>query len=261
MMEPSVAALPADVLRREDVRLALAEHDFAAAFALFGKYGGISQNRIASACQLTPGKVSLIVHGRAQVTSFEVVCRIADGLRIPGHMLGLAPRKWEDDDAGPARGVVGSNASGNAGTAGWTGDASVALASKLTTSDLGRDKPLPQRPLSGGRLLDSMDGWLGPATLMARPRQLGRLGMREVEEFEASARAFRAWDRRVGGGLHRKAVLGQLSVVAGFLHEHQSPQVEQGLFQLMAELAGTAATMAWDSGLHHNAQQYCLAPG
>lgn len=44
------------VLERDDVKLALAEHDFAAAFALIKKWGGLSQNRIASACQLTPAR-------------------------------------------------------------------------------------------------------------------------------------------------------------------------------------------------------------
>ncbi|GAA3873262.1 hypothetical protein GCM10023084_27790 [Streptomyces lacrimifluminis] len=87
--------LAPDVLDRDDLRRALAEHDFAAAFALIKKWGGLSQNRIASACQLTPGKVSTIIRGRHQVTSFDVICRISDGLRIPGRMLGLADRSWE----------------------------------------------------------------------------------------------------------------------------------------------------------------------
>lgn len=88
-------ALAPDLLEREDVRRALAEHDFAAAFSLIKKYGGLSQNRIASACPLTPGKVSTTISGQQQVTSFEVICRISDGLRIPGHLLGLAQRVWE----------------------------------------------------------------------------------------------------------------------------------------------------------------------
>lgn len=84
--------LTPDVLDRADIRAALAEHDFAAAFTLIKKWGGLSQNRIASACRLTPGKVSMIISGSQRVISFDVVCRIADGLRIPGSLLGLAPR-------------------------------------------------------------------------------------------------------------------------------------------------------------------------
>ncbi|WP_424922049.1 helix-turn-helix domain-containing protein [Streptomyces sp. wa53] len=89
--------LAPDVLDRADVRAALIEHDFAAVFTLIKKWGGLSQNRIASACQLTPGKVSTIISGAQRVTSFDVVCRIADGLRIPGGLLGLAPRPWEGE--------------------------------------------------------------------------------------------------------------------------------------------------------------------
>lgn len=73
--------LAREVLERDDVKRALEEHDFAAAFSLIKKWGGLSQNRIAAACQLTPGKVSTIISGQQQVTSFDVICRIADGLR------------------------------------------------------------------------------------------------------------------------------------------------------------------------------------
>jgi predicted XRE-type DNA-binding protein len=83
--------IPTDVLSRTDMRAALAEHDFATVFGLLKRHG-ISQNRIAAACQISPGKVSMIVSGRHQVLSYDVLARIADGLRIPGGYLGLAPR-------------------------------------------------------------------------------------------------------------------------------------------------------------------------
>ncbi|WP_353850174.1 hypothetical protein [Streptomyces phaeoluteigriseus] len=51
---------------------------------------------------------------------------------------------------------------------------------------------------------------------------------------------------------------GQLSEVAAHLDEHQTPQVQQRLYQVMAQLAGTAATMAWDTGLQRRAQNYYL---
>lgn len=65
--------LAPEVLDRDDIRRALAEHDFAAVFTLVKKWGGLSQNRIAVACELTPGKVSTIISGSQRVTSFEVV--------------------------------------------------------------------------------------------------------------------------------------------------------------------------------------------
>ena len=39
--------LAPEVLERDDVRRALAEHDFSAAFSLIKKWGGLSQNRIS----------------------------------------------------------------------------------------------------------------------------------------------------------------------------------------------------------------------
>ncbi|MEW1550307.1 hypothetical protein [Streptomyces tsukubensis] len=256
------ALLAPGLVDREDFRRALAEHDFAAAFALIKKYGGLSQNRMASACQLSPGKVSLIVSGRHQVTSFEVICRISDGLRIPGKLLGLAPRPWEarsDTDAisEPEDMRPGSD------EVPWRPAATLGLAADLTRSDLVMDRRMATRALTGATitgapLLNSLEAWLQPAQPTTSSRRRGRLGIREVEELESTTRAFRAWDHKYGGGLRRKAVLGQLSEVAAHLDDHQSPEVEQRLYRVMAHLAGTAATMAWDSGLQRHAQDYYL---
>ncbi|CAM5537450.1 helix-turn-helix domain-containing protein [Streptomyces fumanus] len=253
-----------ELLEREDVRRALSEHDFAAVFSLFKKYGGLSQNRIASACRLTPGKVSAVIGGRQQVTSFEVVCRIADGLRIPGHLLGLAPRPWESPSAQeqvPTQ--IRAEQKPEADGIPWRGDTAVDLAADLTRSDLVMDRRAATRALAGAAitgaaLLDPLEGWLQPVADGVRSHRRGRIGIREIEELESTARAFRAWDHRYGGGLRRKAVLGQLSEVAACLKEHQASRVEQRLYQVMAQLAGTAATMAWDTGLQRRAQDYYL---
>lgn len=122
----------------------------------------------------------------------------------------------------------------------------------------GAARTLAGAALSGAALLDSLEGWLQPAPVADRERRRGRVGQGEVRELEATARAFRAWDHRFGGGLRRKAVVGQLNEVAGHLEEHQPPDVERALFRVMAYLGGTAATMAWDSGLQQQAQNYYL---
>ncbi|MEV5258258.1 hypothetical protein AB0L02_09420 [Streptomyces anulatus] len=254
--------LTPDVLDRADIRAALAEHDFAAAFTLIKKWGGLSQNRIASACRLTPGKVSMIISGSQRVISFDVVCRIADGLRIPGSLLGLAPRPWEGEP-NPAQHNQ-PDAAGDRPDADeipWRPDATVDLATHLTRSDLVMDRRALTRALAGAAvtgaaLLDSLEGWLVPAATVPGQRRPGRLGISEVEELETTAKAFRQWDHQYGGGLRRKAVLGQLADVSGALDDHQAPAVADRLYRVMAQLAGTAATMAWDSGLHRRAQDY-----
>jgi hypothetical protein len=260
--------LAPEVLEREDLQRALAEHDFAAAFLLIKKWGGLSQNRIAAACQLTPGKVSNIISGQQQVTSFDVICRIADGLRIPGRMVGLADRPWErqpddPDPPDPPAPTAPTAAQSTDNEAPWCPTVTVHMAAELTRSDLVMDRrtathALAGAALSGAALLDSLEGWLQPAPAAEPGRRQGRIGLREVQELEATARAFRAWDHRFGGGLRRKAVVGQLNEVAGHLQEHQAPDVERGLFRVLAYLSGIAATMAWDSGLQRQAQSYYL---
>ncbi|MFF5565272.1 hypothetical protein ACFY7Z_10625 [Streptomyces sp. NPDC012623] len=254
--------LAPDILDRDDVRRALAEHDFASVFALIKKWGGLSQNRIGAACQLTPGKVSTIISGSQRVTSFDVMCRIADGLRIPGRLLGLAPRPWEHQQhAEQQRPLTLPRARPAADDIPWRSDVTVDLAADLTRSDLVMDRRAVTRALAGAAvtgaaLLDPLEGWLQPAAALPAPARRGRLGMREIDELEITARAFRQWDHQYGGGLRRKAVLGQLSEIASALDDHQAPAVETRLYRIMAQLAGTAATMAWDSGLHRRAQEY-----
>lgn len=259
-MNPKTPNLPDELLSRDDLRRALIEHDFAAAFRLIKKYGGISQNRIAAACLLTPGKVSTITSGQQRITSFDVVCRISDGLRIPGSMLGLAARPWEADGEShenepPAPPTDQSD------DASWSTGVAVELAARLTKSDLMMDRrtitrALTSAGLTGSGLLDCLEGWLQPAGSGGAVRRQGRLGSREVDELETITRVFRQWNHQVGGALHRKAVLGQLNEVASTLQERQTSTIEMRLLRVMAKLAGTAATLAWDSGMQQRAQDY-----
>ncbi|WP_432002996.1 helix-turn-helix domain-containing protein [Streptomyces sioyaensis] len=258
-MDTPVSPLAPEVLERDDLRRALDEHDFAAAFTLIKKWAGLSQNKIATACHLTPGKVSNIIAGQHQITSIAVIRRIADGLGIPGALLGLAPRPWErrtppptqlpTEDRQPSEEVP------------WRPDATVGQADHLTRSDLVMNRRAATRALSaaaitGAALLDTLEGWLQPASADSRLRRRGRLAERDLDALEATARAFRTWDHQYGGGVRRKAILGQLSEVAAALEEHQSTPIERRLYGVMAQLAGSAATMAWDSGLQRRAQDY-----
>jgi transcriptional regulator with XRE-family HTH domain len=91
--------LPRGLLRRPDFVTACAARDFAAVFAMVRKYAGISQVRVAAALDMTPSRVGEVIRRQRQITSLDVIERISDRLRIPGRMLGLAPRPWEPVDA------------------------------------------------------------------------------------------------------------------------------------------------------------------
>ncbi|WP_250301150.1 hypothetical protein OG204_15860 [Streptomyces sp. NBC_01387] len=256
----SPGPLALEVLEREEVGRALAEHDFATAFALFKKWGGLSQNKIASACQLTPGKVSNIISGQQQVTAFTVICRISDGLCIPGPMLGLARRPWEAKPDEQQQAVEPERRTPTGETP-WNPDRTVELAADVTRSDLVMDRRAATRALAGAAvtgsgLLNSLEGWMQPAAAVVPRLRRGRLGENDIEQLERTTRHFRSWDHQYGGGLRRKAVVGQLNEVASNLEEQQRPDVERRLYRVMAQLSGTAATMAWDLGQQRQAQQY-----
>jgi transcriptional regulator with XRE-family HTH domain len=79
---------------RAEVIEALGRRDMGRLFQLLGQYKGISQTRLAIACDTTQPKISGYMRGTAKVEALEVFERIADGLNMPGHAriaLGLAP--------------------------------------------------------------------------------------------------------------------------------------------------------------------------
>lgn len=92
------AAPGATLLERVDFRNALRERDFGTAFRLLRQHQGITQAQIAAATGLTQGRVSkLMSDEQMRVMHIDVIERIVDGLRIPGSMVGLATRSWEED--------------------------------------------------------------------------------------------------------------------------------------------------------------------
>lgn len=99
--EPVVIAN--DLWERPDMVSALTKRDIGHVFRLIRQYQGISQTRIGVAVGLSQGKVSEIMRGAIQVTSFEVFERIAEGLHMPDAArmtLGLAPRSLSRQPTG-----------------------------------------------------------------------------------------------------------------------------------------------------------------
>ncbi|WP_059007465.1 tetratricopeptide repeat protein [Streptomyces specialis] len=91
--------IPERLLRDEEMLQACRARDFARIFALLRSRSGVYPSLIARRCQLTPSRVGEVLKGQRVIKEMAVIERISDGLRIPGHLLGLASRDWEMGNA------------------------------------------------------------------------------------------------------------------------------------------------------------------
>ncbi|MFB7917895.1 hypothetical protein [Streptomyces sp. NPDC056061] len=150
----------------------------------------------------------------------------------------------------------------------WAGPQTVALLSEFSRSDL----MLARRGFlgssltlaAGPALVEPMQRWLVPvaAAAPAEPgaaatsRRPSRLSGPELDLLESTTAMFRQWDAQCGGGLRRKAVVGQLHEVTDLLQEPQPQATAKRLFRCAAELAELAGWMSYDVGLQPTAQKY-----
>ncbi|WP_405939068.1 hypothetical protein OG338_22700 [Streptomyces sp. NBC_00726] len=149
----------------------------------------------------------------------------------------------------------------------WAGPQTVALLSEFSRSDL----MLARRGFlgsslalaAGPALIEPMQRWLVPvaAAPAAEPepaaaRRPSRLSGPELDLLESTTAMFRQWDAQCGGGLRRKAVVGQLHEVTDLLQEPQPAATAKRLFRCAAELAELAGWMSYDVGLQPTAQKY-----
>ncbi len=87
--------LPPHLLADPEFMAACAGRRIGAVFQLIKSRVGIYPASIARRTDMTTSRVTEIMAGGRTVAAMDVIERIADGLRIPGHMLGLADRPWQ----------------------------------------------------------------------------------------------------------------------------------------------------------------------
>ncbi|WP_372482500.1 transcriptional repressor NsdA [Streptomyces bambusae] len=147
----------------------------------------------------------------------------------------------------------------------WAAPQTVELLSEFSRSDL----MLARRGFlgaslalsAGPALIEPMQRWLVPVPAAdpgpaAGGRRLVQLSEPELDLLESTTVMFRQWDAQCGGGLRRKAVVGQLHEVTDLLQEsHPAPTMKR-LFKVAAELAELAGWMSYDIGLQPTAQKY-----
>lgn len=144
----------------------------------------------------------------------------------------------------------------------WSGAAVVAAIIDTTRSDAMTDDTTPSRArlLAGPELLAAVQPWLHlPDAELPNPTRPGRLGISDVQRIRATTDAFRTLDNAHGGGLSRRAVVGQLHDVTELAKQGRvSDKVGRELFVAVADLASVAGWMTHDTGRHAEAQEYLL---
>ncbi|MEU0588260.1 XRE family transcriptional regulator [Streptomyces sp. NPDC006132] len=217
-------ALPRVLLQRADMRAALAAHDFGTVFRLARSEARISYSKIAAECDMKPERVGLLARGQGSVTTYEKIARISDALRVPGRMVGLAPRPWEapalphraagrgpDTDRGGVRRREFFKASAGAGLA----------------------VGLPE---------------------LTRPRAGSRIGSDYPEQLRARTARLRRLDDVLGGGDTYKVYLGEYESTKALLRDATYTEpTGRALLSVLAEQAQQAGWAAFDGGRHQDA--------
>ncbi|MFC8584690.1 helix-turn-helix domain-containing protein [Streptomyces sp. NPDC057217] len=92
-------ALPRKLLEDEDMQRALGAHDFGTVFRMAREHAGISYSKLGAELDIKPERISALARGTCRITTFDKIRQVSEALRVPGHMIGLAPQPWETEDA------------------------------------------------------------------------------------------------------------------------------------------------------------------
>ncbi|MFF2023339.1 XRE family transcriptional regulator [Streptomyces sp. NPDC058171] len=215
-------ALPRGLLTDEDMQRALSEHDFGTVFRVAREQAQITYSKIAAERDIKPERVGTLARGQGRITTFEKIVQIADALRVPGGILGLAPRPWEVDEP-PA----GTSPAGNGPRMRRRTVLQVATSSGLATA-----LPALHQPNPPSRITDAY---------------VDRLRERTVR--------LRHLDDVLGGGDTYRVYLGEVQFTKGLLRRCSfTDSSRRRLTALLAEQAQQAGWAAFDGGRAHDAE-------
>ncbi|MER7114922.1 tetratricopeptide repeat protein [Saccharomonospora azurea] len=221
-----------EVWEARDMRDALANRNISEVYRQLRMHG-ISQRQIAAMTGQSQSEVSEILKGR-QVMAYDVLSRIAKGLRIPRGYMGLAY------DEATQNQVVGD------------GDEQQAE----------EDESVKRRKFLAHAAQVTMGAAVfGPASTAwasspGRTPAPGRIGMTDVRQVEAATRALRALDYQYGGGFCRDAVVAQLSWGQQMLQASGSEKVKSRLYVALADLHSLAGWTSFDIDLVDSARNH-----
>ena len=226
---PSPAAVPAELLDSPAFRQALASRDFHRVFTL-ASGAGLSFNRIAEACAMKAERVSKVARGTAAVTAFDVVERIADGLRIPGVLLGLAARPWE-------------------------------LPARTTSTEFQHDEddPMKRRDLLRGALAAGLSGAALTDLSESRTRfdvALSAAPTTDLAYLETAAEQYSYGYKGQDPAAHLADLVGDFNDLRPHLERAQTVVARTRLCHIAGQLAGMTAIVLHDLGDRREARAW-----
>ncbi|MCX5157061.1 hypothetical protein OG914_24070 [Streptomyces sp. NBC_00291] len=170
---------------------------------------------------LTPYDVLAAGQTGPQLLHMDVIERIADGLRIPGHMLGLSRREWETP-------------------------AALAVAE--------REPPEPVHPPAGPGPLAALPG-VEVDSILAMAAGTNP-SPSTLQALRSSIEDYWRRDDEHGGETLRPAVVGQLRYVEGLLKDRRPTPIQHGLYGVAAELARLTGWTYFDARQYQQARAY-----
>jgi predicted XRE-type DNA-binding protein len=216
---------------RPDLQEALASRDITAIFH-FLRGRGFSQTRIAALTGQNQSEVSAILaHGR-QVTAYDVLVRIADGLNIPRGLMGLAylaPVALIRDGADATEGRH-MRRRAFMGVA-----AKITMGATLAASDLA----ILTTPAAAGPTPD-------------------HIGLGDVQRVEEMTAALDKQDLAFGGGACREAIVGYLNWATGLRQATMTDDVRRALNTALAHLEELSGWTSYDMLLLDSAEHFYL---
>ncbi|MEV0781726.1 hypothetical protein AB0I52_01785 [Streptomyces sp. NPDC050423] len=217
---PHSKELPVRLLTDPVMIEACRARDFGRIFRLVKARAGIYPSMIARRCDLTPSRVGEVISGRRQLLHMDVIERISDGLRIPGHMLGLARRSWETPR-------------------------------NLTVTPR---EPSEQPVSVDVQLAEGLPGADVDSILALAAER--HLSPSMLDALHSSITDYWRRDDEHGGEILRPAVVGQLRYVVGLLGGERPAPMRNGLHGIAAELARLTGWTYFDARQFNQARAY-----
>jgi hypothetical protein len=247
--------LPRDVLARPDFVHACSERDLGAILRIAIKWGGagFTASHVARRCEMTPSQVQDYIRRGRQASSIDIFDRVADGLRIPGNMLGISDRPWE---------ILSSAAlqpRDSLFSVRWTTDSTLAAASELLEVN-----PVDRRLfllLTGTALTAPAHDWLIARPVPDVSSSAGRTvepGL--VDYLDETTSGLRRMDDEIGGGSLVDLVRAQTAYAVRLLRNGRyTDSTGRRLYGTVSELLRLDGWVSYDSGHEAQAQQFWIA--